>query len=64
MTNNYYQKHKEKFQKEACERYQYLSEKEKEKSVSIIPNEIIIFLGNKSKRKLSKIRNYYLTHKK
>ena len=29
MINKYYQKHKEKFQKEACERYQNLSEEEK-----------------------------------
>ena len=32
MTNNYYQKHKEKLRKEACKRYQNLSEEEKEKS--------------------------------
>ena len=31
MTNNYYQKHKERLQKEALERYQNVSEKEKEK---------------------------------
>ena len=31
MTNNYYQKHKEKFRKEALERYQNLSEEEKDK---------------------------------
>ena len=31
MTNNYYQKHREKLQKEAHERYQNLSEEEKDK---------------------------------
>ena len=31
MTNNYYQKNKEKLQKEARERYQNLSEEEKDK---------------------------------
>ena len=31
MVNKYYQKNKEKLQKEACERYQNLSEEEKEK---------------------------------
>ena len=31
MLNNYYQKHKEKLRKEACERYKNLSEKEKDK---------------------------------
>ena len=29
MVNKYYQKHKEKLQKEACERYQNLSKEEK-----------------------------------
>ena len=29
MTAGYYQKNKERFQKEACERYQNLSEEEK-----------------------------------
>ena len=31
MTNNYYQKHKEKLQKEAREMYQILCEEEKNK---------------------------------
>ena len=31
MTNNYYQKHKERLGKEARERYQNLSDKEKDK---------------------------------
>ena len=31
MTNNYYQKNKEKLQKEGSERYQNLSEEEKDK---------------------------------
>ena len=31
MVNKYYQKHKERLQKEACERYQNLSEEEKGK---------------------------------
>ena len=31
MTNSYYQRHKERLQKEALERYQNVSEKEKEK---------------------------------
>ena len=32
MTNKYYQKHKERLRKESCERYQNLSEEEKDKS--------------------------------
>ena len=31
MTNKFYQKHKEMFRKEARERFQYLSEEEKNK---------------------------------
>ena len=31
MTNNYYQKHKEKLWKEACKKYHNLSEEEKNK---------------------------------
>ena len=31
MTNNYYQKHKERLRKEARERYESLTEEEKEK---------------------------------
>ena len=31
MVNKYYQKNKEKFRKETCERYQNLSEEETEK---------------------------------
>ena len=50
MTNNYYQKQKEKFEKEACERYQNLSETEKKGQYHcIIVNVIRIFLGNKSR---------------
>ena len=53
MINKYYQKYKERFRKEARERYQNLSEEEKEKSISIIANVIRLFLRNKSKSKLS-----------
>ena len=36
MTTNYYQKHKEKFGKKARDRYQNLSEEEKEKKASVL----------------------------
>ena len=49
MVNKYYQKNKEKIQKEARERYKNLSEEEK-KSVSIIGIELIIFLKKKNKK--------------
>ena len=53
MTNKLYQKHKEKFQKEAYERYQNLSEKEKDKRRKKSKKDIKIFLRNKSRRYLS-----------
>ena len=31
MINKYYQKHKKSFERKACEKYQNLSEEEKEK---------------------------------
>ena len=68
MTNNYYQEYKEKLRKGAHERYQNLSEEEKDtrletdikiflkkkrkKNVSIIADVIRIFLRSKSKSKL------------
>ena len=52
MVHKYYQKYKEKLQKESRERYQNLSEEEKKKSVSIILNIIRTFL-KKKKGKLS-----------
>ena len=52
MINNYYQKHKEKLQKVAPERYQNLSEKGTE--IKRQYHRVIrIFLRNKSKTKLS-----------
>ena len=49
MTNNYYQKNKEKFRKGAREIYQKLSEEEKTKTTNILVNEIKIFLKKKDK---------------
>ena len=55
-TNNYYQKNKEKLWKEACERYQSLSQEEKDKRRN--KN-----LSEEQKKKLAECRrNYYLTH--
>ena len=77
MTNNYYQKHKEKLQKEALERYQNLSKEEKDKGQKQA-HEIYQDLteeereksrnknlSEEQKQKLFKYRiNYYLTHNK
>ena len=38
MVNKYYQKHKEKLRKESRERYQNLSEEDKEKKIEYIRN--------------------------
>ena len=40
MVNKYYQKHKERLRKEARERYQNLSEKEKDKRQKEGPRQI------------------------
>ena len=77
MVNNYhfYQKHKERLQKEACERYQNLSEKEKDKKRKMAQERYRHFIKEgkekrhqyylECKNKLSDYRrNYYLTHKK
>ena len=45
MANKYYQKHKERFQKEARERYQNLSEEKKR------PKKDTKFLRKKKKKK-------------
>ena len=62
MTNKYYQKHKERLQKEARKIYQNLSEEEKDKS------QRKVLEGNQNlpevqKQKLPEnMKNYYLTH--
>ena len=69
MTNNYYQKHKEKLQKEGHERYQNLSGEEKDKRrKKAREKEQKEQKGKKcqyfqeSKQKLPEYRrNYYLT---
>ena len=38
MVNKYYQKHKEKLRKESRERYQNLSEEDKEKKIEYMRN--------------------------
>ena len=47
MSTGYYQKDKERLQKNACERYQNLSEEEKTKRENIVVNNIEIFLKMK-----------------
>ena len=57
MTNEYYQKHKENFRKEACEGYQNFSGEETGKRQKIPYKDINTILKNKKKRSVSIIRN-------
>ena len=52
MANKYYQKHKERLQKEARERYQNLSKKEKGKMQEKPKNDIESLLKKKKKKVL------------
>ena len=61
MTTNYYQKYKEKLQKEARERYQNLSEEEKDKRQRKPEKDIKILLKKKKKKSAVKI---FLRNKK
>ena len=63
MTNKYYQKRKEILRKEGRERYQNLSEEEKDKRQKWSETDIKVF--RKGKQKLLEYKkNYYLAHKK
>ena len=59
MTNKYYQKHKQKLQKDAHERYQNLSEEEKDKR----RKKVLYRYGNPSEEQNQKLleymKNYY-----
>ena len=57
MKNKYYQKHKERLQKEARENRQNLSEEEKEKRCNKKLSE------EKKQKLVDYRRNYYETHK-
>ena len=57
MVNKYYQKHKEKLQKEARERYQNHSEEEKTKGEKKLEKGLKILLKKKKKKGVSIIRN-------
>ena len=47
MTNNYYQQHKERLRKEACKRYQNLSEEKKAKGEKRLEKYVKILLNKK-----------------
>ena len=64
IVNKYYQKNKEKLQKEAQERYQILSEEEKEKKSQYHWDWNKNLSEKEKQKKVEYITNYYLTHKK
>ena len=57
VVNKYYQKHKEKLQKEVRERYQNLSDEEKDKRRKKARERYKIFLKKKKKKGISIIRD-------
>ena len=59
MVHKYYQKHKEKLQKESVKEIKIFLKKEKKKSISIMSNIIRTFL-KKKKKKVEFMINYYL----
>ena len=64
IVNDYYQKHKERFRKEACKKYQNLSEGEKNKRPKKV-RETYQKLPEEQKEKLPEyMKKYYLVHKK
>ena len=64
MVNDYYQKHKEEFWKEAPERHQNLSEEEKAKKRQYNRQRIKNLSEEEKKKKVEYMKNYYLAHKK
>ena len=65
VVNKYYQKHKENLQKEGRERYENLSEEEKEKKKHQHHCERNKNLSEEEKQeKVEYMRDYYLLHKR
>ena len=64
MTNNYYQKQKEKLQKEVRKRYQNPSEEEKEKKCQYHCERNKNLSWEQKQKLVEYMRNYYLAHKK
>ena len=64
MVNKYYQRNKEKLQKEARERYHNLSEEEKEKKCQYHRDRTKNLSEVEKQKKVEYVRNYYLAHRK
>ena len=61
---NYYQKHKERLQREASEKYQNLSEEEKDKRRKKFRERYQNLPEEQKQKLLEYMKNYYLAHKK
>ena len=64
MVNKYYQKNKEKLQNEARERYQNLSEEEKEKKCQYHCDRTKNLSEEEKQKKVEYMGNYYLSRRK
>ena len=61
MTNKYYQRHKENLPKEACQRYQNLSEEEEKKKRQYHRQTNKNLSEEEKEKKVEYMKNYYLT---
>ena len=57
MRNKYHKKNKEKIRKEACKRYQNLSEEEKKKRDNMLVSDTENFLNKKKERSVNMVVN-------
>ena len=64
MVNKYYQKNKERLQNEARERYQNLSEEEKEKKCQYHCDRTKNLSEEEKQKKVEYMGNYYLSSRK
>ena len=64
MVNEYYQKHKERLRKEACEKYQNPSEEEKDKNRKKVWDRYQNLPEEQKQKLFEYMKKYYLAHKK
>ena len=64
MTNDYYQKHTERLRKEAHEKYQSLSEKEKDERPKNVWERYQNLSEEQKHKLLEYMKNYHIAHKK
>ena len=64
MVNKYYQKLKERLQKEVRERYQNLSEEEKDTRLKKVRDRYQNLPEEQKQKLLEYMKKYYLVHKK